>query len=451
MVKRTFIVHYEQWLEQDADALGWSEHKEITVRLTSDALTSGWLLQFGDTPLDYLVLTVISLHARPINEKDVEWLSEFGLATTADLGRMFSYATDMTIAAELGIHRNTVAVCAERLAENNNLIIRSMDGEQHNQLRQGGNFKGKKIYIIAGDVALKKGATDLESHRAGWTGTVESDRAGSTGTVIPQDQPTVPVQQAHRAGSTGTNIRTVDVVVGETERVFARFLERKGNAYEFTEKDRRELDALIADGYSLNDILRGIDAAFALPSKPQRFVQCVRVTRQRFSPSGQAETQTPVIRSTDIQTPVIRPTDIQTPEVKVASAELGNALALFERIIATPPSAGDAQKLAHLAALCDEAAQKARSSGVLWLEEALELTLTAEDVKSPIRYAESILRAWINHGKDADLRPARDGYRPPRRDSTVAPANPPAGANGNSDDSDPYRVIDPPLLPLPEQ
>ncbi len=101
--------------------------------------------------------------------------------------------------------------------------------------------------------------------------------------------------------------------------------------------------------------------------------------------------------------------------MKVVSAELGNALALFERIIAAPPAAGDAQKLEHLAALCDEAAQEAKSSGVLWLEEALELTLTAEGVKSPIRYAESILRAWNKQGKDADLRPAREGYHPPRK------------------------------------
>ena len=201
------------------------------------------------------------------------------------------------------------------------------------------------------------------------------------------------------------SVNVVEVVVGEAEQALAHFLERKGVAYEFTEKDRRELAALFADGYSLDDILRGIDAAFALPSKPQRFVQCARVTRQRFSPSGQAETQSPVIR----------PTDLQTPEAKVVSVELGNALTLFERIIAAPPAVGDAQKLKHLTAICDEAAQKAKSSGVLWLEEALELTLTAEGVQSPIRYAESILRAWIKHGKGADRRPTREGYRPPRK------------------------------------
>lgn len=75
----------------------------------------------------------------------------------------------------------------------------------------------------------------------------------------------------------------------------------------------------------------------------------------------------------------------------------------------------DAQKLKHLAVVCDGAAQKAKSSGARWLEEALELTLTAEGVQSPIRYVESILRAWIKHGKGADLRPTREGYRPPRK------------------------------------
>ncbi len=53
MKTRVFIVHYEQTLSEDSDASGWSEHREISVRLTSDALTSGWLQRFSRNPIDY--------------------------------------------------------------------------------------------------------------------------------------------------------------------------------------------------------------------------------------------------------------------------------------------------------------------------------------------------------------------------------------------------------------
>ena len=46
MKKRSFIIRYEQWLEEFEDRPGWSEKKEISVKVTSDALTSRWLAEF---------------------------------------------------------------------------------------------------------------------------------------------------------------------------------------------------------------------------------------------------------------------------------------------------------------------------------------------------------------------------------------------------------------------
>ncbi len=450
MIKRTFIVHYEQWLEQDADALGWSEHKEISVRLTSDALTSGWLLQFSNTPLDYLVLAVISLHARLMNAKDLEWLSKFGLATDADLGRMFSYATDMTIAAELGIHRTTVAACAERLAENNNLVIRSMDGEQHNQLRQSGNFKGRKIYIIAGGVALKKRVTDLESHRVGSTDTVESYRVSPTDTVTPQDQPTVSVQPTHRVSPTDTNINTLVVVADETEQifdfrdevVFGHFAAKKGNPYKPTGNDRKALKRLREAGYSLQQITAAIDEAFDRGDNPTTFAYCARIVED----STPARHETPAMPAS--------PASPATPDTPASPADLPEEIKTLANMIAPhlperDPLAGQAlpnvaRRLKAMADSCAEAADQHGATGADWLRDALLRSIGKDD---PLAYAAAVLRAWAEHGPAADLRPTRDGYHPPRRASTAAPANP-DGANG---DSDPYRVVDPPLLPLPEK
>lgn len=100
-----------------------------------------------------------------------------------------------------------------------------------------------------------------------------------------------------------------------------------------------------------------------------------------------------------------------------------------------------------LADSCAEAARQHGTTGTEWLRDALLRSVGKDD---PLAYAAAILRAWTEHGPAADFRPTRDGYHPPRRDSAAAPAAS-ADANGDDGDSDPYRVIDPPLLPLPEK
>ncbi len=115
--RRAFIIQYEQSLGEEADPAkpGWSEHKEISVRVTSDALTGGWIQQFGKHPIDYLLLNVIALHARPLTDGDIEMLRPFGLATSRDLGKLFAYITDTGLADILRVDRKTVAASTQQL------------------------------------------------------------------------------------------------------------------------------------------------------------------------------------------------------------------------------------------------------------------------------------------------------------------------------------------------
>jgi hypothetical protein len=148
-----------------------------------------------------------------------------------------------------------------------------------------------------------------------------------------------------------------------------------------------------------------------------------------------------------------------TPAISAPPADLPEEIQTLANTIAPhlperDPSAGSGQALPNvghrLKALADSCAEAARQNGATgadWLRDALQRSIGKDD---PLAYTAAVLRAWVEHGPAADFRPTRDGYHPPRRASTAAPANP-DGASGNSDASDPYRVIDPPLLPMPEK
>ncbi len=134
--RRAFIIQYEQSLGEEADPAkpGWSEHKEISVRVTSDALTGGWIQQFGEYPIDYLVLNIISLHARPLADDDIALLKPFRLVTERDRGRLFAYITDLAIADILGKDRRAVGRATKRLAVNGHLTVRALNKDAQTRL-----------------------------------------------------------------------------------------------------------------------------------------------------------------------------------------------------------------------------------------------------------------------------------------------------------------------------
>ncbi len=203
------------------------------------------------------------------------------------------------------------------------------------------------------------------------------------------------------------------------ETVFAHFAARKGKPYEPSDKDRAALSALKTDGYSLDEIIAGMDAAFELPNKPQRFTHCARVTRNKKPanpPPASADHQPP-----DNRQPDNRPPDAGQPEHRQPTPaavepeiprELAPAVALYAEISRKPSDAQAVAQLKIMAEECNQAARENESTGAEWLEVALKRSLRADD---PIAYTYAILRNWMAHGRDADLRPTREGYRPPRK------------------------------------
>lgn len=171
--------------------------------------------------------------------------------------------------------------------------------------------------------------------------------------------------------------------------VVARFVALKGNGYQFAERDREQLAALRADGYTDEEIQRGIETAFALPGKPQRFAQCARVTRNQPPATGKPEPQPPANRKVENQKPELLP-------------ELTDAAALLESIDGNSPS--PLAKLKALADGCDAAARKHNSTGPAWTLRAIRLSVQAKD---PLAYAKAVLDDWIENGPEPRSRERR--------------------------------------------
>jgi len=395
-----FVITYQQTIGVESNSPEWSEAKEISVKITSSALTSGWLKQFATHPIDLLILHTIGLHVRPLDDDDIRRLQPYGLVTLADKGRLFTYITDVGIADELGIHRTTVSDSAKRLQQAGNLIIREMSAAEKKAQAAQGRFAGSRIYILSGKCQITK---DIQP---------KNHRVGLTDTVPLEVLPTVSVKPTPPVGATDINV--VDVVVGgETEKVVNLFCQLKGGGYEFSPKDREHLSQLFAAGYTQEQILQGITIAFELTSKPKQFVQCARVTRQRFSPSGTPENGTPALRNANIQNAVT-----ENESAITQHPELAGAIEKYRRLVKRELDVDDVTRLKHLATLCDESACKAGETGPVWLGEALDIAFTADaPVESPLSYVKGILRNWMEHGKGSDVRPTREGYRPQRKAS----------------------------------
>jgi sigma54-dependent transcription regulator len=64
------------------------------------------------------------------------------------------------------------------------------------------------------------------------------------------------------------------------KRFFSHFSARKGDPdYQPTSKELAALRKLVADGFSLEQIIAGIETAFERPNKPRFFTHCAAITR----------------------------------------------------------------------------------------------------------------------------------------------------------------------------
>ncbi len=271
---------YTQSLSSDGER--WSETVEAQVVLSSAALSTGWLKENftgrKGGALDYIVLTAIIMHARPLKGDDLALFGRLGLATPEDEGRLYARVSDIGLADELGVHRKTIAASARRLAEAGFIAVLDLpDGFRDSR----GRFAGSKAYLVSGEMEryLPKvientrgslSATDEEEapHRGSSSTTDTPDRGTLTATVSPENASTVAVKVPHRGSLTATNINDDEDEEEEeegflekiaAERVFARFAVLLGRDYAPTQKDRQLLAQLDKAGYCTADVLAGME------------------------------------------------------------------------------------------------------------------------------------------------------------------------------------------------
>jgi hypothetical protein len=84
------IIEHTQSIAYDDDGTP-QERLAVSVRFTYEAFSSGWVKEHfrgQGGPTDFLVMTAIANHARPLHGADLRLLVRLGVATEADEGRL---------------------------------------------------------------------------------------------------------------------------------------------------------------------------------------------------------------------------------------------------------------------------------------------------------------------------------------------------------------------------
>ena len=273
--------------------------------------------------------------------------------------------------------------------------------------------RGPAWVEIAGQVVAQHPLEATPHHRF-WTGRSQLLRTGgktsgarrtggktSAASLAPEEKHLV--RTAHRRENIRSSID--DDVVVETEKrnewiapaVFEHFARRKGTTYTPSGRDHQMLHDLLQAGYTLEQILAGIDAIFDRGDHPRRFTYCASALQDQSPACPPADPAAPVARVNASPAEVIVPADLAEATELCRTA----GVTVTSEIVT---------RLRLMADRCASAAQQQRSSGSDWLVAALQRSVgRANDL---LAYADAILQTWIEHGQNADLRPQREAYRP---------------------------------------
>ena len=187
--QRVLQFEYQQSLIQDSDHSGWSENVTVSVRLHSEAITSGWYrTQFAGRGNDFVILLAIAMHARPLKGDDLKMLVNLHMATLEDEGRLYARVSDVALADELGMSRMTIARAERRLAVDKSIFIMEIPEKLSAFRDLHGRFNGNKVYLIAGDIQsrfLEKGIqkVDHAANRSTVDSADNTHRAAKSGSV----------------------------------------------------------------------------------------------------------------------------------------------------------------------------------------------------------------------------------------------------------------------------
>jgi hypothetical protein len=371
--------------------------------------------------------------------EDLKLLVSLGMARPEDEGRLYARVSDKGLAAELGMSRDTIARCAERLRQLKAIDILGIPEQMVAFRDSHGQFNGSKVYLLAGDIqsrflekelfdrAAKSGTVETEwMLGAAKTSTVEDEflarvaksrtvepENGSESAQKPSDRAAIcRTEKVHRAANSGTNLEEEEDRGGRIDNfvifseIFAYFAECKHDpGYQPSEKERAALEKMLSDGYSQQEILEWIDYAFSRTTKPRHFTFVAILARE------QAETLPPQPRSQPEsgQQPEARsqPESGLQPEAQSQPGTRSEAESqpdIHEAIVICQSTEREVTpdilaRLRRMASSCDAAAQKQGSCGGEWLAEALEAGLGVAQPEKLLNYAAAVLGDWTTNGK----------------------------------------------------
>jgi hypothetical protein len=432
--QRVLQFEYQQSLVQDSDRPGWSEDVTVSVRLLSDALTSGWYRErFGGKGNDFVILIAIAMHARPLKGEDLALLVRLGMATPEDDGRLYARVTDLALADELGMSAKTIMRATQRLMEEQAIKIVDIPDINVFFRDSHGRFNGTKVYLLAGDLQSRFLEKRVEqSDRWTKSPTVESHRRTKSPSVEPHRETKSPAR--------GANV-PINIVDDEDEeedgaalvgRIFAYFAGRKGGSdYHPTVKEQVALEKLLADGFTFEQIIAGIDAAFARPSRPKHFTHCAAIARdltrlQQESRMPETRNQ-PEPREPEALEETSQPPAEPPAPVEVIDTHLARAVEVYRS--AGREITGDLlARFRLMATRCDQAAHAVGATGGDWLADALTSALGVARPGNLLNYADAVLSDWIANGhSEKPTKPATKS-KTPRRVTPAAGREPAAHA-----------------------
>jgi hypothetical protein len=389
MEQRVLQFEYQQSLVQDSERAGWSETISISVRLLSAAITSGWYRQrFASRGNDFIILMAIAMHARPLKGEDLQMLVNLHMATLQDEGRLYARVSDAALADELGMSRATIARATRRLVQEKSIHIVDIPETLIAFRDSHGRFNGNKVYLVAGDIQSRFLEKNIEKvDRVTKSSTVKSSQV--TKKFLPAPDSSINEIYDEEVDEEQANLM---------QQVFTYFARRKGlRDYHPTIKEQIALEKLLRDGFTLEQIIAGIDLAFVRPSRPRYFTHCAAISRDlvRF----QQETRIGEAHQQESPQPEAlgRTDQAASPGIEVIEPYLENAVEIYRstgRTINTDLLA----RFRLMAQKGDQVAQAAGSSGGEWLAEALTCALGVARPGSLLNYANAVMSDWINNG-----------------------------------------------------
>jgi hypothetical protein len=413
---RAFSIEHHQRLLVETDGRAW-ETSEVFVKVYRDMGASGLLAELSGSELK--VLLALGLEARVLGgdaeaERHFARLKAVGAVTDEDRGRLFCYLDRDTIAGRTGLSTRTVSTTSR------SLVARKLIEERTVRNRSGQH--DYNVYFIR--PAAHIGKFDFNCRSPANTGEGHLHRGKIFPTVHTEGtEPPAADFPYVKKGSNDNGSEGLDALV------FARFAERQNaTSYRPTNRDLTSLNQLRTEGFSQDQILIGVDKAFALrsaDSEPiRRFTYCAPVIRSLRIPRQKPQ---PVLTGSPAVTPVAHehtPCDVETaptpaelsPDAQEDSSPscqapgcLPDMEAVFESVQKTGWLVGPALQtaLTAKAVRVEEAARQQGSDGAGWVSEAMLIALgrklgpmaAAQPTDAELlAYTDGILGNWIAKG-----------------------------------------------------